>query len=344
MKNVSFWKKSILLYTILYTSLFLIGKVILNEWFALEYRQWIYLVSGILIGLGFIVGMVQLFLKIPKKWLKITCIVIFFILLVGISPYLLLIAVFGIVPEHEVEIEGDKLVGRVYGFLDTRVEYYQDVNFLVRGLDSKRVEYYGNGSFDPLADGEHHYKPIESYSDDDTKDKTVEERQEILEEKKEEEQVNQTAKEKEPAYEKWVTDQIGLRVTIVDYAMGKEAIQIFKTTNAGETWNLTLETENKALWVHYDSEFFFWTEQVGFIFDPGRSGNPDSLASLLVTTDGGKNFQEAQILGEETVFLKGLPYEKDGKLMLDAEQRKGQEEVIVTYQTKDQGITWEINK
>ena len=63
-------KKSILFYVIIYTLVLIISREILLL-FNLNYRQFIYIISLIVIVVGFISGVIQLVLKLKNKTAKI---------------------------------------------------------------------------------------------------------------------------------------------------------------------------------------------------------------------------------------------------------------------------------
>jgi len=139
----------ILLDTILYTLIIIVLYFILSS-FKLMFREWIYIVSTIIIMVGFVIGIVQLLLKIKKKIVKWIMISIFIILLLLSTPMIYLFGIFAYTPEHVVEKDGKEYVAYVNGFLKTYVYYYDYKNFLVVGNQKKIKEYYGSGGFDPI--------------------------------------------------------------------------------------------------------------------------------------------------------------------------------------------------
>jgi hypothetical protein len=141
--------KIILLDTIIYILIIGILYIILS-FFKLMFREWVYIISAILIMVGLIIGIIQLFMKIRKKVLRISLIAVFIILLLLSSPILYLGAVFGYKPEHIVEKDEKKYVAYVNGFLRTYVYYYDYKNFIVVGNQKRIEEYYGKGGFDPI--------------------------------------------------------------------------------------------------------------------------------------------------------------------------------------------------
>lgn len=149
-KNIFYkLRKNILFYTILYLLAFVIINIILNA-FDMNYREWIYFLSLILIGVGFITGIIQLLCRIRKKNLKIIAIILFIIVLIPCLFYTYIFVIFAYQPEHIVMRDGKKMVAYVNGFMDTYVEYYDYKNFFIVGNKLKIKEYYGNGGFDPI--------------------------------------------------------------------------------------------------------------------------------------------------------------------------------------------------
>lgn len=113
-------KKSVLFYTILYAILLYTLYLILEK-FNLMFRQWVNIISFIIIGSGCIIGIGQ---------------VIFSILAYK--------------PEHVVYKNDEKYVAYVIAFHMTEVKYYEYKNIFVSGSKVKIIEYYGKGGFDPL--------------------------------------------------------------------------------------------------------------------------------------------------------------------------------------------------
>lgn len=150
--------KIILLDTFIYILLLVILYFILS-FFNLMFREWVYIISAIIIIFGFIIGIIQLLLKIKKKSVKYILISIFIILLLLSAPIILLFGAFSYNPEHIVEREGGKYIAYVNGFLKTYVYYYDYKNLIVVGNQKKIEEYYGSGGFDPINNKNgHNYK------------------------------------------------------------------------------------------------------------------------------------------------------------------------------------------
>lgn len=163
-------KKSILIYTILYTVIFAISHLVLNA-FGMNYREGIYFFSAFLIAIGTIIGIIQLLCKIKNKYVKVILIIVFIMTLIPCSLYAFILGIFAYSPEHVVIKNGKKMIAYVNGFMDTYVEYYDYKNFLFVGNKIRIKEYYGNGGFDPIENKYGYNYPIisTSYYDDEGK-------------------------------------------------------------------------------------------------------------------------------------------------------------------------------
>lgn len=142
-------RKNILLSVFIYTICFVILSCILYA-LKLGFRQWVYILSFIIIGLGGITGIFQLLFKIKKKPLKIIFCIIFIILLIAIFPFVFFIVAFVYQPEYIVEKDDKKMVAYVNAFLYTDVDYYDYKGFLLVGNILRIKDYYGKGGFDPI--------------------------------------------------------------------------------------------------------------------------------------------------------------------------------------------------
>lgn len=142
-------KKHILLNTIIYVIFFAISYFILKL-FHLMFREWIYILSAILITFGCISGLMQLSSKIEKESLKellTGSLIITSTLILSIGQF---IFVFTYMPEHIVEKDGKKMVAYVNGFFRTYVYYYDYKNAFIVGNQKRIEEDYGDGGFDPI--------------------------------------------------------------------------------------------------------------------------------------------------------------------------------------------------
>lgn len=141
----------ILLDTIIYTLIIVALYFILSS-FKLMFREWIYIVSAVIIIGGFVAGIIQLLLKIKEKVLRNVLIGIVIILLLLSTPAIFFLGAFSYMPEHIVRKDGKKYVAYVNGFLRTYVYYYDYKNIFVVGNQKRIEEDYGKGGFDPIED------------------------------------------------------------------------------------------------------------------------------------------------------------------------------------------------
>ncbi|MBQ4001455.1 MAG: hypothetical protein II601_03630, partial [Lachnospiraceae bacterium] len=75
-------------------------------------------------------------------------------LLIGVASYFLFILeVFAHKPEHVVERDGGKFVAVVSAWLKTSVGYYEYENVFSYKNKVRIIEYYGDGTSDPLENG-----------------------------------------------------------------------------------------------------------------------------------------------------------------------------------------------
>ena len=160
--------KIILLDTIIYTLIIVALYFILSS-FKLMFREWIYIVSAVIIICGFVAGIIQLFLKIKEKVLRNVLIGIVIILLLLSTPIIFFLGAFSYMPEHIVEKDGKKYIAYVNGFLRTYVYYYDYKNIFVVGNQKRIEEYYGKGGFDPIENkfGNKYNVEITTYYDEE---------------------------------------------------------------------------------------------------------------------------------------------------------------------------------
>ena len=158
----------VLLDVLLFDLIYVLVTRILNQ-FDIAFRKWVLIVAVIITAIGGFIGIIQLLLKIPKNWLKITTIVIYTLVSLVIGFYGFVLGVFALGDwEHVVEKNGKKYVVYVNGFLDTYATYYDYRSFLTCGSKKRIVEYYGDGAFDPFSkDREQDYSPKNTYYYDD---------------------------------------------------------------------------------------------------------------------------------------------------------------------------------
>lgn len=154
----------ILLDVFLFDLIYVLTVLILNQ-FNIAFRKWVLILVVIVTVIGGFIGIIQLLLKIPKRGLKITALVLYTVVSLVVGFYGFVLGVFALGDwEHVVEKNGKKYVVYVNGFLDTYATYYDYRSFLTCGNKKRISEYYGDGAFDPFSkDREQDYTPINSY-------------------------------------------------------------------------------------------------------------------------------------------------------------------------------------
>lgn len=116
----------------------------------MNYREWVLILSFILIVIGFIVSIIQFICKINNKIIKIVTSIVFIIILMPCAFYTFMFCSIGYEEEHVVIKDDKKMVAYVHNFMETYVRYYDYKSFLTKGAEPRIEEYYGNGGFDPI--------------------------------------------------------------------------------------------------------------------------------------------------------------------------------------------------
>lgn len=161
-------KFNIWVYSMLYILIFILLRLILNAC-GMEFMQWIYNMNLVIIGIGFLAGMLQILRKAKHTSTRICTIVclgciLSITLMFWQIPVLFYVAYFP--PEHIVQKEERKMVGYVRAFLRTEVDYYDYYNIFFRGKYRRIEEDYGKGGFDPFdekADYKHEIQQTKYY-------------------------------------------------------------------------------------------------------------------------------------------------------------------------------------
>ena len=251
-------------------------------------------------------------------------------------------------PEHVVIKNDEKYVAHVYSWLDTTVKYYKYVNAFFMGNKAVMKEYYYNVGRDVL-DKEiaENYSPSETvYYDKDRE--VIAENNVTNYNDKENEKIDkeelQTDKDNQNVIS-WEFDN-NIKVKIVNHGSwsGKDILTIEKSINRG----LNYEIQNASGFdAHYGWSAVFISPNIGFINDPGIPGNGENWG-LYVTIDGGKTFELANIIHpvqieEESLFIDGVPYYEDNKLLLKIytiNHSKVPEKTYYEFYSNDNGKTW----
>lgn len=364
-------KFNILVYTILYELVFILLKLILNAC-GIEFMQWIYNINLIIVGIGFLAGILQIIIKAEHTSTRICTIVclgciLSVTLMFWQIPVLFYVAYFP--PEHIVEKEGRKMVGYVRAFLRTEVDYYDYYNVFFRGKYRLIEEDYGKGGFDPFnekTDYKHEIqqttyydkngKVIDAISNNSVANIPIKDSHSAnvnhMDNSILDKNINHVSKD-DILYEKQIHPNTRIRVINLGAILAQKSIvRIEKSTDDGQTWLSVHENSEEAIQIHNGAEFVFINEKVGFINDPGLAGTDGENSGLMVTTNGGKTFETANIIHPNTIeernlLVKGVPYEEQGILKIEIytiNYSKNPEKTYYEFTSKNNGKDWKYSR
>ena len=149
-------------------------------------------------------------------------------------------------------------------------------------------------------------------------------------------------------YEKIIDEKITITITNKGAILAQRLIiGVNKTTDGGKKW-----IEKNELQIHNGAEFLFLDENIGFINDSGLAETDGENRRLLVTVDGGKNFENANIIHpynvtENNLFVSGVPYIENNILKVKVYTINYKKNSVKTYYefiSKDNGKNWSYNK
>ena len=231
-----------------------------------------------------------------------------FMLIILVIVTVIFLIVEALLPRERIVTVGNEKQVEVTSntFLKENVNYYQYVNIFVRGNKIKVNEV------------EKQYNNTETIIDDDTTD--------IL-------------------YEQRFSDTNIIRLRLIDYISSKNIVVVEKSIDNGECFINILENEEKNLTINRDAEVTFTNEEIGFIFDLGLLGKDDRYKKFLVTTDGGKTFNDVSITingyGDlDYYYINSLPYLKNDKFVLDVSVPDGNNLKDIELVSNDDGLTF----
>ena len=272
----------------------------------------------------------QVFIKSKSKDTRIcivVCSISIGILIAIFSPIIMLFFFTFHPPEHIVEKDNKKYVVYVHAFLDTRVEYYDYVNFFIRGTTKRIEDNYDNLGIDVLQE-EHEglYSPDYTYYYNDegriiNESHYIKHNNDISNknnEKSDKEQRNIQYEESKTIiprksdnvlYKKEIGENIVIRVRNLGAILGQRSVvQVEKSTNGGKIFEKMTENE---VTIHNGAEFIFIDENIGFINDFGFSGTGGDNRFFVVTTDGGRTFANANVIHPDSIEEKNLIERKE---------------------------------
>lgn len=372
------YKFNIFIYTIIYLVIFIIIKLILNAC-GMEFMYCVYIFSICITILGFVAGMVQAMIRANDKSTKI-CIAIclacitFFLAIFG-AFYIAFLPPEHIVEEHALKKDKKQMVGYVRAFLSTRVDYYDYYNILVRGKYRLIEDDYGKGGFNPFEEKlGYKHEVLETrlynkegkiiYTHNNIKQNLtiIDSDNNILNGNTNyESDIKDYDSNKLPSnvpkedilYEKDINGTKKIRVVYLESILAQRSIvRIEKTEDSGKTWFSVHDGYENYIQIHNGAEFTFIDENIGFINDPGLAGTDGENGGLMLTTNGGKTFENVNIIHprnieERNLFVKGVPYEENGELKVKIytiNHNKDPEKTYYEFISKDKGRNWECNK
>ena len=123
-------------------------------------------------------------------------------------------------------------------------------------------------------------------------------------------------------------------------------MSVQKTIDGGNTWTEQIEDSDGFIQIHNNSQFVFIDENIGFINDPGLAGTNGENRGLLVTTNGGKNFIDSNIVNENNIdgdiFFEGVPYLENKTLKVKGYLIKNSQKTEIILYSTDNGLTWKL--
>ena len=138
---------NMMLYAIILSAIFVFSRNVITE-NGMEFKRWFYIAASITVILFFVIGIIQIFCKIHDGLIKF----IFIMTLLAVIALILVIVYFiyslEVPPEYIIEKDGKKYVIHEYSYLTTKIEYYDNINFLLRGKDILLTEEYDKDEFD----------------------------------------------------------------------------------------------------------------------------------------------------------------------------------------------------
>ena len=342
MKNLL---KNPLFYGVIYIILYFIGYLVLAH-YNYTYFGVIKLISIIIILITIVFGIISIYKTKKEAKFKLFTSYIF-IEIVTIILFFLVLGYFIGDRESAVTLYNKKMVESRSRFLasDT-VSYYDYINPFVRGNTLRKKMHYDKEI------SKENYSMTEFFDADGklinyTYSQNIEEEIEVIDVKNG--SYGSTTIESflsSIIYESRFNKTDIIRVRVIDSALaGKDIIIVEKSTDNGLSFKNILENDDKYLVVNRDTDVTFVNENIGFIFDLGLLGRDDRYKKFLVTTDGGKSFNDVSItingygdLGY--YYINNTPRLKGNKLVLDVSVPVENDLKDIELVSNDNGLTF----
>ncbi len=327
---------------ILYSAVLIIILVFIHivlKFFGLKFREWVYLTITIISITMILIFFIQKFIKKSRKVKLIIisiitiilalCVIFWRIVFLGLFVLLVII---NPKTEHVVERDGVKYIASVDSQLtETEVYYYDYINFLVRGTEVKFRESY-KGAYDPIL-REIEEKNIDSEvmdSDEQTNDEEVSSEY-IL-------------------YKKEIDEDCCIRIINLGNVLGgRMLISVQKTDDGGKTWNDLIKNSDGCITVNREAKFNFINENIGFINNLSSFIIGEENDSLLVTVDGGENYESANFkfptdIQNTTFYIDDLPYLEGNELKVNLVSASDGSDTYYEFTSIDNGLNWTYSK
>ena len=342
MKNLL---KNPLFYGVIYIILYFIGYLVLAH-YNYTYFGVIKLISIIIILITIVFGIISIYKTKKEAKFKLFTSYIF-IEIVTIILFFLVLGYFIGDRESEVTLYNKKMVESRSRFLasDT-VSYYDYINPFVRGNTLRKKMHYDKEI------SKENYSMTEFFDADGklinyTYSQNIEEEIEVMDVKNGSYGSTTIGSFLSSIiYESRFNKTDIIRVRVIDSALaGKDIIIVEKSIDNGLSFKNILENTEKYLIVNRDTYVTFVNEKTGFIFDLGLLGRDDRYKKFLVTTDGGKSFNDVSITingygNLDYYYINNTPYLKDDKLVLDVSVPVGNDLKKIVLVSNDNGLTF----
>ena len=148
-------------------------------------------------------------------------------------------------------------------------------------------------------------------------------------------------------------DNTILRFERYDYVLGQnQLVGVQKSTNNGKDFE---DVSKEGITVSMEPKFIFLNEKLGFaVKKPNNTKDNNKYFGMYVTKDGGKTFILSEINYDnpniEILTIEDVPYYEDNDLKLHCsiyqvkQDNSGYEDIDLYFISKDDGVTWNLEK
>ncbi len=358
---------------IILSDLILIGIFILLNFILylinIRFRIWFIVLVLILLLIGFIIGMIQFFIK-SSKTRKIIILIVSFIILVLCLFFwriILFIFAFSYCPEHTVIVDNKKYVAVVRSFLNVDVDYYDYYGFLLMGTKVKIHGDFGKGGYDPFSSPNIPDSVEYTYYDNNGKIKSkrtetfIKDKDgNIIDKNNYDVNIDDSSnfnendnyllpENEEVLYEKKFGKTI-LRFSKVDNVLGQNMlVHVLRSKDKGKNFYVV---SDDVIQVSNEAKFIFLNKSLGFAINTGKIYLDSSKTGLYVTNDSGKTFTAAVFNYKndnvDYISIEKAPYYEKNNLKIKCSvyqinsNKDGYEDKELIFISNDNGITWNL--